>query len=104
MRSAELLRLSAFPGSPRRYFLEEAHRDEVAKLVDAGIVGSGKVLFVEWAKLAVLVAAELIVSAFVARIVDRRRHARGSLRREEDVVVGGDGGALVRLPVHEASR
>jgi hypothetical protein len=58
---------------------------------------------VEAAKSAVLVAAELIVSAFVARIVDRRGHARGALGGDEEVIVGGDGCALVRLPVHGAS-
>src|SRR3954465_28084 len=102
MRSSEL-RVSAFPGSPRRDLLEEAHRHEMAEPVDAGIVGSDTVLLVEPAKSAVLVAAELIEPAFVARIVDRRGHARGALGREKDVVVGGEDRALVRLPLHEAS-
>lgn len=70
-----------------RDLLEEAHREEVPQPVDARVVRRSAVLLVEAAQAAVPVAAELVESAFVAGIVDRRRHARRPFWGEEDVVV-----------------
>src|SRR3954463_12214805 len=103
MRSADALGVAASLGPALGDLLEEADSEEMAEPVDAGIVGSVAVLLVEAAELSVPVTAELVVAALVARVVDRCRHARRPLGCEQEVVVGGGGHALVRLPVHEAS-
>src|SRR5690242_3170746 len=100
MRSADALGVAAFLRPALGDLLEEADREEVPEPVDAGIVGSVAVLLVEAAELSVTVAAELVEAALVARIVDRGRDARRPLRRQQEVVVGGPGRAVVRLPVH----
>src|SRR5919199_6973413 len=79
--------LAAVLRAAPRDFLEEAHREKMPQPVDARIVRRPAVLLVEAAEAAIAVAAELVESAFVARIVDRRRHARRPLGGEEDVVV-----------------
>src|SRR3954462_9664750 len=104
MRSADgALRVAALLGPALGDLLEEADREEMTETVDARVVGRVAVLLVEAAELSVPVAAELVEAALVARVVDRCRHARRPLGREQEVVVGGGGHALVRLPVHEAS-
>src|SRR2546423_15171591 len=105
MRSADraVLGVSALLGPALGDLLEEADGEEMAEPVDAGVVGRVAVLLVEAAELSVLVAAELVVPAFVARIVDRRGHARRPLGREQQVVVGGAGRAFVPLSLPDAS-
>src|SRR4051812_18902571 len=103
MRSADALGVAASLGPALGDLLEEADSEEMAEPVDAGIVGSVAVLLVEAAELSVPVTAELVVAALVARVVDRCRDPRRPLRRQQKIVVGGAGRAVVRLSVHEAS-
>ena len=68
--------------APAGDLLEEADGEEVPQVVDARIIGR-----VELAEAAIAVAAELVETTFVARIVDGGGDARGALGRDEDVVV-----------------
>jgi len=91
--------LSALLRAAPRDLLEEAHREEVAQAIDAGVVGGPAVLLVELAQPPVAIAAELIESSLVARIVDRRRDAGSALGSEEDVVVR----CTLRRKLHDLS-
>ena len=92
--------LAAVLRAPPRDVFEEAHRDEVAEPIDAGIVRRPAVLLVELAQPPGAIAAELIESSLVAGVVDRCGHAGGALRGEEDVVVR----RVVRRKLHDVSK
>ena len=81
-------------------FLEEADREEVAQVIDAGVIRGRAVLLMELAQPAAAIAAELIEPSLVAGIVDRRGDAGSALGSEEDVVVRC---ALLRK-LHDVSR
>ncbi len=94
------LGLAAILGAPARDVLEEAHRDEVAQAIDAGVVRGEAILLVELAQAPVAIAAELIESSLVARVVDRRGDAGSALGSEEDVVVR----RVLRRKLHDVSK
>ena len=83
----EPLRPPAILRAPPCDLLEEAHREEVAQAIDAGVIGGPAVFFMELAQAPVAIAAELIESSLVAWIVDRGGDASSALGREEGVVV-----------------
>ena len=91
--------LPALLRAPARDLLEKCDREEVPQPIDARIIRSVAVLRVELAEAPVAIAAELVESAFVARVVDRRGDARGAFRRDEDVVVR----RVLRRKLHRVS-
>src|SRR2546422_1395143 len=93
------LGLAALLGAAARDVLEEAHREEMAQAIDARVVRGPAVLRVELAQLPVAIAAELIESSLVARVVDGRRDAGSALGSEEDVVVR----CMLRRKLHDVS-
>ena len=93
------LGLPALLGAAPRDLLEEAHRQEVAQPIDAGVVRRPAELLVELAQPPVAVAAELVESALVAGVVDRRGYACSALGSEEDVVVR----CVLRRKLHDVS-
>ncbi len=92
--------LAAILGAPARDVLEEAHREEVAQAIDAGVVRGEAILLVELAQPPVAIAAELIEPSLVARVVDRRGDAGSALGSEEDVVVR----RVLRRKLHDVSK
>jgi len=92
--------LAAVLRAPPRDVFEEAHRDEVAQPIDAGVVRCPAVLLMELAQPPGAVAAELIESSLVARVIDRGGDAGSPLRGEEDVVVR----RVVRRKLHDVSK
>jgi len=95
----EPLRPPAILRAPPCDLLEEAHREEVAQAIDAGVIGGPAVFFMELAQAPVAIAAELIESSLVARIVDGRGDAGRALGSEEDVVVC----RMLRRKLHDVS-
>ena len=83
----EPLRLPAVLRAPPGDLFQEGHREEMPQSIDAGVIGGPAVLLMELAELPVAIAAEMIESSLVARIVDRGGDAGSSLGSEEDVVV-----------------
>jgi hypothetical protein len=92
--------LAAILGASPRDVLEEAHREEVAQAIDAGVVGGEAVFLVELAQPPVAIAAELIESSLVTGVVDRRGDAGSALGSEEDVVVR----RMLRRKLHDVSK
>ena len=71
----------------------------MAQAIDARVVRRPAELRVELAELPVAIAAELIESSLVARIVDGRGDAGRALGSEEDVVVC----RMLRRKLHDVS-
>src|SRR5262245_44979228 len=96
----EPLRLPAVLRAPPGDLLQEAHREEGAQAMGAGIVRRSEVILMSLAEASAAVAADLIEPSLVARIVDRGGDAGSALGSEEDVVVRR---ALLRK-LHAVSR
>lgn len=79
----------ALAGAPGGDLLEEADGEEMTQMIDARIIGRVTIPLMELAELAMVVAAELVVPAFVAGVVDVRRHVGGALGGEQGIVVDG---------------